>query len=318
MKLLHRNLTITIVVLAALALLVWWGQWLPGWKEPYTDPIEPPEETAYFTGDARPIEILQGSDTAVLLVHGFANTAQIWQYTAGRLGEAGYDVYAPTLPGHGTTVDAYEHTDFCQWYDWLKTRYLTLRARYRHLFVVGHSMGGAMTLRLAEETSGTPLEPDAIITISAIVSYNSLHDGVLTQPFFFLARPLSKVMPAWFGARMQGKEPAGKNTDGHEDWTGCHGTYYVQGMSLVSHLPEIRSRLDRVTCPVFAIQDARDRTVSPKNLFLIQEHVGTKDVRILQTHLAKGYRHTYHCLPMYHAIQKDLCDAILTYMEEKR
>ncbi|MDY6345069.1 MAG: hypothetical protein SPL79_12320, partial [Sphaerochaetaceae bacterium] len=59
-----------IIILVLLAIFFWWACALPGWKDPYTGPLPPANLEEVFDPSCLPVEIRQGSDTALFLVHG--------------------------------------------------------------------------------------------------------------------------------------------------------------------------------------------------------------------------------------------------------
>ena len=67
-----------------------------------------------------------GSDTGVLLCHGFTGTPQSmrpWgQYLAGR----GFTVHIPLLPGHGTSWQEMNQTRWRDWYSCVDTAFRKL------------------------------------------------------------------------------------------------------------------------------------------------------------------------------------------------
>lgn len=90
-----------------------------------------------------------GSDTGVLLCHGFTGSPQSIRPWADHLAGEGLTVSLPLLPGHGTR---WEELAMTRWQDWYATvdRELHLLAeRCSQVFVCGLSMGGALALRLA-------------------------------------------------------------------------------------------------------------------------------------------------------------------------
>jgi len=88
---------------------------------------------------------------AVLLVHGLAEHAGRYQALANALTAAGYLVLAPDLPGHGRSAGRRGHIRQFSDYLWPLEQLL---ARLQHWqpelprFVLGHSMGGLVTLHL--------------------------------------------------------------------------------------------------------------------------------------------------------------------------
>ncbi len=304
-----------IIVCVLLGLIFWWSCSLAGWKDPYTNTLPLPNADEVFDPSCRPVHIEQGSDTALFLVHGLNHSPQCWELWIPDFIKAGYDVHAPLISGFGTSMKEYEKSCYPQWYESVKTQYLLVRSKYKHVIYIGHSLGGMIGLQLAEETEGNPLSPDMLVTISAPVVCNSLKDGAISQPFLFIARPLSLIANHTPFAHLQSRKEATHNSDGHETWTGYSGTFFKQALSVVFHMPMVRSGLYRITIPVLSIQDKRDRTVSSKNLSIIQSEIRSKEKKMVMTHLPFGYWHTYHCLPLYHALHKELIDGILSFLE---
>jgi carboxylesterase len=94
---------------------------------------------------------LDGDDRGVLLLHGFAGSPFAMRPLGEKLHARGFTVTGPLLPGHGRTAEALGDT---VWRDWLaaaEAALQALRARCRAVAVAGLSMGGVLTLRLAQE-----------------------------------------------------------------------------------------------------------------------------------------------------------------------
>ncbi|MFA6734707.1 MAG: alpha/beta fold hydrolase [Sphaerochaetaceae bacterium] len=293
-------------------LLLWnWNFWF--YHEPYTKPLPAPDESKCFSPRCRSIIKEGGGDRVILMVHGFPSCPQVFEYFADYFSKAGYDVRAPLIPGFGTSPKDLEHTSFAQWYDYIARVYEGLRARYKQVFVLGLSMGGAITLRIGETYSGTDKAPDGLVSISAPVCYNSLHDRVVASPFVFVGRIVSVFFPVIGIPRNVSGKPNGE--DGNEDWTGYHGMFARQGITLIYHLKPIRRDLKKITVPLLAIQDKKDKTVPPKNLDIISRENGSNHFKRIQTDMEK-HHHTYHCLPMYHSIQHYVADQIAAFLKE--
>lgn len=92
-----------------------------------------------------------GSDTAVLLVHGFTGTPQGLRPWGEYLADRGYTVRVPRLPGHGTTWQEMNRTRWEDWYAEADRTFRELHERSERVFVGGLSMGGALALALAQE-----------------------------------------------------------------------------------------------------------------------------------------------------------------------
>lgn len=301
-----------IIVLCVIFLLLWnWNLWF--YHEPHTKPLPAPDETKCFSPRCRSIIKHGGNDRVILMIHGFPSCPQVYEYFSDYFLKEGYDVYAPLMPGFGTDPKDLEHTSFIQWYEYMARYYENLRKRYRKVYVLGLSMGGAITLKLGETFSGTNKAPDGLISISAPVCYNSLKDRIIANPFVFIGRIVAIFCPVLGKPGTICGKPG--QEDGNEDWTGYRGTYVRQGISLIYHLKPIRQGLGKIGIPLFAIQDKKDKTVPPKNLDIIASENKSPYFKMLRTDMEE-HHHTCHCLTMYHSIQKTVADAILGFLKE--
>ncbi len=88
----------------------------------------------------------------MLVLHGFSGqprSVKPWAYYLHE--QAGYTVSVPRLPGHGTTWQEMNKTRWEDWYAEVERAFLALQAAHDEVFVMGLSMGGTLTLRLAEQ-----------------------------------------------------------------------------------------------------------------------------------------------------------------------
>jgi carboxylesterase len=102
--------------------------------------------------------LLEGTNgKALLLIHGSGDTPQSLRYLGEHLHGAGYTVYAPLLPGHGRSPRAFAKATAAQYYDATREAHAQLRGSHEWVGLVGLSMGGALTARLAAEHPEIPL-----------------------------------------------------------------------------------------------------------------------------------------------------------------
>ncbi|WP_338778488.1 alpha/beta fold hydrolase [Metabacillus sp. FJAT-52054] len=100
---------------------------------------------------AQSFSIYRSSEQAILLCHGFNGTPQSMESLGEKFASLGYSVYAPRLAGHGTCPSDMELCSVQDWYRSLETAYLKLKSRFRKVFVIGQSMGGSLTIKLASQ-----------------------------------------------------------------------------------------------------------------------------------------------------------------------
>jgi carboxylesterase len=97
------------------------------------------------------------SRRAVLLLHGFNDTAQSMAYLATQLYVRGYTVRVPLLPGHGRDLATMaSESRAARWREAVLTEYDALCHENDSVMVVGQSMGGALALLLATERPEMP------------------------------------------------------------------------------------------------------------------------------------------------------------------
>lgn len=103
------------------------------------------DAAAILTG-AETIDLQEEGSHGVLLLHGFGDTPQTLSLLARKLADSGYSVYAPLLPGHGRTMDAFRKSRAEEWIDAARHSLMAMRERHAGLSIVGLSMGGALAV----------------------------------------------------------------------------------------------------------------------------------------------------------------------------
>ncbi len=106
----------------------------------------------YASEGCIPFEIRSESPVSecCLCIHGFTGSPGLYIPLARELKMLGYDVIVPLLPGHGTKPE-----DLCKvneqvWYSHCEAKLLELFQSYEKVNLIGLSLGGALTTRLAE------------------------------------------------------------------------------------------------------------------------------------------------------------------------
>lgn len=115
------------------------------------DNIERDPDTGIMKG-AEPIFLEGKGSGAVLLIHGFIATPADFGRLPHLLNDAGWTVYAPLLPGHGTDPRDFSKTTPDELIDFTKNAYINLRKKHKKVVVIGHSMGGALAVITAADS----------------------------------------------------------------------------------------------------------------------------------------------------------------------
>ena len=90
-----------------------------------------------------------GNKDVVIFIHGILGSPSRFRFLAEELSRQGLDCMALLLPGHGGTARAFSRTPYEKWPSYVKARVREASRRYRRVFLVGHSLGGLISLDCA-------------------------------------------------------------------------------------------------------------------------------------------------------------------------
>lgn len=207
-----------------------------------------------------------GGSTGVLLCHGFTGSPASLRPWAEHLADEGYTVSLPLLPGHGTDWRELALTRWPDWYTAVERELLDLRERCDYVFVGGLSMGGTLTLRLAEQ------HPDAVAGIMVV------NPSIHTRRADMKALPLLRhVVPAVTGITNDIKKPG-------QDEIGYRRTPLQPLYSLTEMWRDVSAHLEDITCPLLAFGSDEDHVVEPSNCIEVVQGVSSHDVMFVPLH----------------------------------
>jgi carboxylesterase len=195
----------------------------------------------------------------VVLAHGFTGTPQSMRPWGEHLAAQGFAVRGPRLPGHGTTWREMQATRWPDWYGELARAVDELSARCRSVLVFGLSMGGTLTLRLAQEYG------DAIAGLCLVnPSVTTLRRDAALAPY------LARVWP-WANAVGNDVAKAGVTELAYDR------VPLKAFVSLTELWRVVRADLGRVTQPVLLFRSATDHVVEPVNARLVLDGISSAD-----------------------------------------
>jgi carboxylesterase len=207
-----------------------------------------------------------GGRTGVLLCHGFTGCPQSLRPWAAHLAGQGLTVSLPRLPGHGTRWQELALTRWTDWYAEVDRAFLDLKARCDHVFAMGLSMGGTLSLRLAEQHGSD---------VAGLVLVNP---SLLSTSRLLALLPLLKlVVPTVKGVAGDIKKP-GVQEVGY-DRMPLRAT-----ASLASLWKVTRADLHQVDQPILVLRSRVDHVVEPESAALLQSSVRSTDLeeRVLE------------------------------------
>lgn len=218
---------------------------------------------SFASPNAQPF-FFKGGPHGVLLIHGFTGSISHMRPLGDALAAAGFTVRGINLPGHATR---YEDMAQCTWETWLqyaKEAVLQMKEQCEQVSVCGLSMGGVLTLLIAEQ-----MKILSAIPISAPMG--------VTNKFIPLAKYFWRFMPV---VRWREEPLRPKLLDPAYD-LGYPAFPTRSAGDLQTLIRLARANLFNITCPVLAIQSHGDTTISPNSAQVILEGVKSSDKAML-------------------------------------
>lgn len=121
-------------------------------------------------------------DIGILLVHGFADSPAVYHLMAPALAERGFACRAMRLPGFAADRETYADSDRGKWFHAVQNELATLRENHRHVWVVGHSTGASVGLKVLAEI---PEVADGIVLLAPLIRVSDKRSPVLRVPTWF-------------------------------------------------------------------------------------------------------------------------------------
>ena len=198
----------------------------------------------------------------MLLCHGFTGSPHSMRPWAQHLEAAGFRVDLPRLPGHGTSWQELNRTQWTDWYACVERAFVTLAAECDQVFVAGLSMGGALALRLAEQHGDR---------VAALALVNPCLN--IVDPRIRLLRLLSTI-PSFPGIANDIARP-------EVDEAG-YDRNPLRALHSQTHLwADVRANLHRVDRPTTIYWSRQDHVVDPSSLALIKAGIRSAELEVV-------------------------------------
>jgi carboxylesterase len=196
---------------------------------------------------------LPGGRTGILLIHGFTGTPKEMRWMGEYLNGQGYTCLGVRLAGHATRPKDMVRSRWTDWTASVEDGYNLLRGAVDRVFLVGLSMGGALSLLMS-----TKLDVKGVVTISTPYELPDEHPAwqIKLYSYFRAYMPKTREEP---GAGWFDKEAFKE-----------HISYPLNPIRSAAELKALLGRmqtaLPKVTVPVYMIHSRDDTYVVPENM----------------------------------------------------
>jgi carboxylesterase len=229
----------------------------------------------------------EGNNIGILVSHGFTGTTQSMRPLGEAYAKAGYTVCGPRLKGHGTHYEDMEQTTYEDWIRSVESGYEWLKERCDTIFVTGLSMGGTLTLYMAE----TYPEIKGIVPINAAIDIPTMASATNLED---LPRYLDAI-----GSDI-------KNPDVKE--LAYEKTPVASIRQIVMLMEKVRADLHKITCPALIFVSEEDHVVPPSNSQHIYEKISSSEKELV------SLKNSYHVATLDYDQQK-IVDLSLRFFE---
>jgi len=193
-----------------------------------------------------------GNNIGVLLIHGFTATTAEVRFLADHFIKQDCTVIAPLLPGHGTDPSDLNKQKFIDWIKCVEKDLIILQNKCELVIVGGESMGGVLSLYLAEN------HPDIaalLLYSTALLVGNLKYAGLLK----FATSAIEK----------------NKSADGLP-WQG-YTVYPLWAADQFHRLTKkVKKNISKVEVPTIIFQGIFDKTIDKKNIQFIYDGIQSK------------------------------------------
>ena len=192
------------------------------------------------------------SDAVIVFIHGIQGSPLQFDFIIEKLNGA-YSIENLLLPGHGKTASDFRSSTMTQWQNYVDERVEKLQKEYKHIILVGHSMGGLLSIQSAvsypEQIRGLFL---IALPLRIRVSYPCIKNSLCVA---FSKKDTNEII----AAARKGNSISASNP--FEYLAGI--PRYIE---LLKKSKSTRALLEKLPLPIVIVHSANDELVSNKSL----------------------------------------------------
>lgn len=218
--------------------------------------------------EGKPFFIKGEGKAGCLLIHGFTGTTSSMLPMGEYLSSQGITVLGPRLPGHGTDVKDMSIYSYLDWVKTVEKALEELASLCDRVFVAGLSMGGTLSLYLAEH------HPEKIAGIVPICAPVTRVAPGIKQYALSLVPVLKYLLPYMPGPGNDLKDPDAKEIAYQKMST-------MALHELVKLVSAVRRDIGKVIAPARVFEAREDHVVPPENASYIYENISSSDKKLI-------------------------------------
>lgn len=205
----------------------------------------------------------EGSQVGILAIHGFTGSTQSMHYLGRAFADAGFTVLGPRLTGHGISPEEMAKAEFKDWLQDVEEALDELRLHADKIFITGLSMGGALTLYLAENY-------DDILGIIPI-------NAAIDMPEF------KELYQEQYIKKVEFVEGIGSDIKKPNVTELAYSKTPVKSMKeLLDLMKIVREELSKIECPTLIFSSTVDHVVPPENSLTIYDEISSTDKTMIK------------------------------------
>ncbi|MEO8286877.1 MAG: alpha/beta fold hydrolase [Chloroflexota bacterium] len=229
--------------------------------------FEIPESNYPLLPGAEPF-IYEAGPVGCLLVHGFTSSAHEMRDLARFLADRGITAGAPLLAGHGTAPEDLQGKTWQDWYGSVDRALDVMLARCSRVYMVGLSLGGALTLYTASKRGA---DIAGLVAMSAPI--------YVPSPVTYLLRGIQGPLPFLNKPYRDIDDP-----EARQQLVGYMRSPVDATASLVDFLAHVRAGLPKIHMPALVIYSRHDHVVPSVSSHHIYSRLASHDKRMIALH----------------------------------
>ena len=207
--------------------------------------------------------LLKGTNKkGVLVIHGYTGTPAEMRLLGDHLHQEGYTVLGVRLPGHGTTPEELNETQWQDWYAVAQEGFERLTKCCDEVLVAGLSMGGLLAIKVAAELS---VKKAAILSAPMFV----FDKRVPFIPFLRFFIPVLKKRK--------------RNYRVAEKYNLAYDIMPTKPLGSLFKLVDIckKQLLKKITAPCIILQSKIEHTVEPRSAQYIYDNISSEKKKLV-------------------------------------